>query len=119
MAVTEFTTPLQQGVTVRIDSGDDESDYINLGSGRARRMLCIEIWSPATLTNSVRVQKSLDAVTWLDVQSAGADIAVPAASVVIVTNVIGVGYLRLLSAAAEADNRDFVVYGVNRAGPVG
>lgn len=76
----------------------------------------MRIIGPGTLTGTVKLQFSLDGSTnWTDVQSAGADITIPADGTVRV-NDIGRGYYRLLSSSAEGAQRIFTVQGFDDDG---
>ncbi len=96
--------------TLTIGSGQTESDVMDFTKWRGA-VHGIAIAPPGTLTGDVKVQVSEDNSTWLDKQSGGADITVPADGHVSV-RVMDFKYLRLVSSSAEGADREFIIKGV-------
>jgi hypothetical protein len=97
-------------LTIDIAVDDDVSDEMDFRGwrGSARNL---GISGPGTLTGTAKVQVSSDAgQNWRDLQSAGADITIPADGHVVIQSV-SFDLLRIVSSGNEIADREFVVVG--------
>ena len=100
-----------------IDLGDllidvsEDNDNSNSMDFTGWRSACrsVTIFGPGTLTSTITVQVSQDGTNWRDLQSAGADITIPADGAVVIQTT-GFKYLRV-SGTNEAADRTFKVMG--------
>lgn len=95
--------------SLTIASGQTASPSMDFRGWR-RSASGISIRGPGTLTGTVKVQTSRDDTNWSDLESAGADITVPADGQIVIKAVIW-KYLRLLSGSAEGSDRIFYLTG--------
>ena len=91
-----------------IPNGVAVSNSLDMRKSRYRG---ITIFVPATLTNGIILQASVDDTVWFDWQSGGTDIALVASKAVTV-DFVGAPYLRVESTGNEGAERTFLVQGV-------
>lgn len=105
----ETTSPARFGkvYTLRIDSGDTDSDILDF-TGTVKRIAVLLIQAPATLTGTVSVEVSLDGSTWAVLQSAGNPVTCAVSTGTVITD-LPACFFRVNSSGAEGGNRDFLV----------
>jgi hypothetical protein len=100
--------------TVVIPGGTSVSSSMDFTRWRGG-VSSIIIYGPGTLTGTARVQVSTDkGTTWMDKQSSGRDITIPADGSVTIRSVDRC-YLRIASSANEGADRIFKIQGEEAA----
>lgn len=93
---------------IDVSEDNDNSNSMDFSGWRAA-CRSITIFGPGALTAAIKVQVSWDGTNWVDLQSAGADIAIPADGAVVIQTT-GFKYLRV-SGTNEGADRTFKVMG--------
>lgn len=98
--------------TLTIESGNQNSEELDLDANAARRKAAIEFLGPTALTGTVTIQlKRPSDNAWVTLQSGGSDVSLPAAKCTTVDVITGLA-LRLHSSGAEGADRVFDILGV-------